>query len=155
MLRASLLFLLACLGTAPAQAQSSNSENAAVREVITSFFDGMRQGDSAKVRRTLAPGVVFHVIKKDKASGQAALAIESHREFLKAVGTPHPEIWEERISFEQVLIDASLASVWTPYQFYVGPKFSHCGYNSFQLIKLAEGWKIAHIIDTRCKEGCK
>ena len=152
--RPSLLFLLLALtGTATAQAQKAPAEAQAVRQTITTFFEGMRQGDSAKVRRTLAPGVVFHVIKN--RPDKTELTVENPSEFLKIVGTPHPEIYDERITFEQVLIDANLASVWTPYRFYVGSKFSHCGYNSFQLIKLAEGWKIAHIIDTRRKDGCK
>ena len=29
------------------------------------------------------------------------------------------------------------------------------GYDSFQLVKLADGWKIAHVIDTRRKEKCR
>jgi hypothetical protein len=152
MLRTALLFLSLLAATSAVRAQTS-AEAKAVRQTITTFFEGMRQGDSAKVHRTLAPGAVFHIIGKH--NGQPALEIENPNEFLKAVGTPHAEVWDERITFEQVLIDASLASIWTPYQFFLGSKFSHCGYNSFQLIKLAEGWKIAHIIDTRRKEPCK
>ncbi|OGX88291.1 nuclear transport factor 2 family protein [Hymenobacter coccineus] len=141
-------FLL--LGTA-AHAQTTTAETAAVKQTITTFFDGMRRGDSTLVRRTLAPGAVFHGI-----GGQpVALQTESIAGFLKAVGTPHAEVWDERVQFERVLIDANLASVWAPYEFYLGSKFSHCGYDSFQLVKLASGWKIAHIIDTRRKEKCK
>jgi len=153
MSRTSLLLLPILLIAASAQAQNSAAETKAVQLTINTFFEGMKQGDSAKVRRTLAPGVVFHVIKKQGV--KVELAAENPNEFLKAVGTPHTEAWDERISFEQVLVDAILASVWTPYQFYLGSKFSHCGYNSFQLIRMADGWKIAHIIDTRHKEPCK
>lgn len=71
------------------------------------------------------------------------------------MGAPHPKIWDERIEFTQVPVDANLASVWPPYQFYPGRTFSHCGYDSLQLAKLAGGWKIAHVIDTRRKEECK
>ncbi|UOQ51856.1 nuclear transport factor 2 family protein [Hymenobacter cellulosivorans] len=149
------LLLASCfLALAPAAfAQTSPAETAAVKKTITTFFDGMRKGDSAMVRSTLAPGVVLHTIMS--RNGAVQTGTEKAAEFLKLVGTPHKEVYDERISFEQVLIDANLASVWTPYQFYVGPKFSHCGYNSFQLVKFTEGWKIVHIIDTRRKEGCK
>jgi hypothetical protein len=105
------------------------------------------------VRRTLAPVAVLHAISQKE--GRTALQIESTNDFLKAVGTPHSEVWDEHVQFERVLIDANLASVWVPYEFYWGSKFSHCGYDSFQLVKLADGWKIAHIIDTRRKEKCK
>ena len=138
----------------PAKAQTAPAETAAIQQTITKFFDGMRRGDSTMVRRTLAPAAVFHAFG-GKPGQAATLEIESINGFLKAVGTPHSEIWDERVRFERVLIDANLASVWAPYEFYLGSKFSHCGYDSFQLVKLANGWKIAHVIDTRRKDKCK
>ena len=146
-------FVLLLAAAQGALAQTAGAEVMAVKTTIIAFFDGMRQGDSAAVRRTLAPGAVFHTIAT-KAS-VTKVAPENPQDFLKAVGTPHPKVWDERITFANVLIDANLASVWTPYEFYLGGTFSHCGYNSFQLVKLADGWKIAHIIDTRRKEKCK
>jgi len=148
--------LLAALATSasPALAQKATPDAEAVKQTITSFFDGMRRGDSMLVRHTLAPGAVFHGLSS-KPGQSPTLQTESINGFLKAVGTPHPEVWDERIQFERVLIDANLASVWAPYEFYLGGKFSHCGYDSFQLVKLAEGWKIAHIIDTRRRKKCK
>ena len=62
---------------------------------------------------------------------------------------------DEQIVFDDIKIDGPLAMVWTPYQFYYKGKFSHCGVNSFQLVKVISGWKIQYIIDTRRKEGCK
>ncbi|MBF9140056.1 nuclear transport factor 2 family protein [Hymenobacter properus] len=140
--------------TPVAHAQKASPETAAVQQTVTAFFDGMRRGDSTMVRRTLAPGAVFHGFG-GKPGQPPKLEIESINGFLKAVGTPHAEVWDERVQFEHTLVDANLASVWAPYEFYLGSKFSHCGYDSFQLVKLADGWKIAHIIDTRRKEKCK
>jgi len=60
----------------------------------------------------------------------------------------------ERITFEIVKVDADLASVWTPYQFYYKDKFSHCGVNSFQLVRLQGIWKIQYLVDTRRKTDC-
>lgn len=152
--RLTLFLLTLAASTRPAFAQKASPETEAVKQTITSFFDGMRRGDSTLVRRTLAPGAVFHGLGS-KPGQPVALQTESISGFLKAVGMPHPEVWDERVQFERVLIDANLASVWAPYEFYLGSKFSHCGYDSFQLVKLADGWKIAHIIDTRRKEKCK
>jgi hypothetical protein len=148
------LLFLGLLGISlGARAQTASAETQAIKQTVTQFFYGMRRGDSTMVRRTLAPGAVLHAISQKES--RTALQIESTNDFLKAVGTPHPEVWDERVQFERVLIDANLASVWAPYEFYLGSKFSHCGYDSFQLVKLADGWKIAHIIDTRRKEKCK
>lgn len=147
--------LLPCLllAATPALAQKPANETEAVKRTIQTFFEGMRKGDSTMVRATLAPGAVFHTISTK--GGQTQLRPENPAGFVKMVGTPHKEVYDERITFDKILIDANLASVWTPYEFYVGNTFSHCGYNSFQLVKLAEGWRIAHVIDTRRKEKCK
>ncbi|MBC6611434.1 nuclear transport factor 2 family protein [Hymenobacter sp. BT507] len=145
---------LLLVASGPAVAQRPDAEAAAVQRTIQTFFAGMRAGDSALVRSTIAPGAVFHTISN--RGGTTQVQPESPADFLKAVGTPHQQVWDERITFDKVLVDANLASVWTPYEFYLGSTFSHCGYNSFQLVKLAAGgWKIAHIIDTRRKEKCK
>lgn len=134
-------------------AATAPAETEAVKATINRFFEGLRRGDSALVRSTLAPGVVLRTIST--RGGTAQVLSETPQELLKAVGTAHAEVWDERITFERVLLDAQLASVWTPYQFYLGPKFSHCGTNSFQLVKLAQGWRIAYVIDTRRKDQCK
>ncbi|WP_375436532.1 nuclear transport factor 2 family protein [uncultured Hymenobacter sp.] len=149
-------YLLLCVLLLPATyatAQTAPVETEAVKQTIQTFFEGMRQGDSTLVRSTFAPGAVFHTITN--RNGTTQLVPENPSNFVKAVGKPHKEVWDERITFDKILIDANLASVWTPYEFYLGKTFSHCGYNSFQLVKLASGWKIAHVIDTRRKEKCK
>ncbi|MBC6699439.1 nuclear transport factor 2 family protein [Hymenobacter puniceus] len=149
-----LLLLPLLLAASATFAQTKPAaEIEAVQQTVRRFFDGMHRGDSATVRATLAPGAVFHTLAAK--NGQTQLRPENPSDFVKAVGTPHKEVWDERITFEKVLIDANLASVWTPYEFYLGSTFSHCGYNSFQLVKLADGWKIAHVIDTRRKDKCK
>jgi len=61
----------------------------------------------------------------------------------------------KKITFSNILIDGNLASVWTPYEFYFKGQFSHCGVNSFQLVKSNNEWKIQYIIDTRRKDNCK
>ncbi|MFD2785507.1 sigma-70 family RNA polymerase sigma factor family protein [Hymenobacter rubripertinctus] len=146
------LFAPAFAARAQTTAPPPPTETAAVQATIRAFFAGMRAGDSAAVRATLAPGAIFHTLTN--GPGPPAVHPESPAAFLRAVGTPHQEVWDERIRFGQVLIDANLASVWTPYEFYRGSTFSHCGYNSFQLVKLAAGWRIAHVIDTRRQDKC-
>ena len=136
-----------------ATAQTAPAETEAVKKTIQTFFEGMRRGDSSLVRSTFAPGAVFHTIAN--RNGTTQLMPENPSNFVRAVGKPHKEVWDERITFDKILIDANLASVWTSYEFYLGSTFSHCGYNSFQLVKLAGSWKIAHVIDTRRKEKCK
>ena len=76
-------------------------------------------------------------------------------DFLKAIGTPHPEVWNEKIWNTEIRIDDNLAQIWTDYAFYVDDRFSHCGVDAFQLVKETDGkWRIVHLIDTRRKEPC-
>jgi hypothetical protein len=70
-------------------------------------------------------------------------------------GTPVDIKLDERILAYEIRIDGPMATAWTPYEFYVNGDFSHCGVNSFQLVKFVEGWKIVYIIDTRRKEPCE
>lgn len=134
-------------------AQAGNQESEAVKKVITQLFDGMRKGDSSMVSQAFSKSIIMQTISNRQ--GDIQVRSDEAAGFLKAVGTPHPDIWDERISFDQILIDDNLASVWTSYQFFIGDKFSHCGVNSFQLVKGKEGWKIIYLIDTRRKENCK
>ncbi|KQC01500.1 nuclear transport factor 2 family protein [Pedobacter sp. Hv1] len=132
----------------------TNTEESAVKVTINRLFEGMRKSDTTMIRSAFAAKNTMETIAKNK-EGKFVVRTESVNNFIKSMGTPHPEMYDERIVFTKVLIDANLASVWTDYKFYVGDKFSHCGVNSFQLFKGEDGWKIIYIIDTRRKDDCK
>lgn len=128
------------------------ADETAVKTSIRQLFEGMRRGDSSAVKEVFAPDAILQTIQT-LPDGTVRVKTGSLPEFLQAVGSPHPEVWDERIEFGPVMIDHELASVWTPYRFYLGSRFSHCGVNSFQLVRLDGRWKIVHLIDTRRKEG--
>lgn len=130
------------------------SDEDKVKQPIQQFFNGMRQADSSLIKASVAPGAILQTVVKTK-EGTTAVRTENMAQFITAVTKPHTEVYDERITFDIIRIDADLAIAWTPYQFYVGDKFSHCGVNSFQLVRLNGEWKIQYIIDTRRKEGCK
>ena len=137
-------------GTAPLHAQSAEDE---VMAVITQLFDGMREGDSAKVRATLHPSVTAASVFTNRG-GEPQIRQGNLEEWVKAIGTPRDKQWDERIWDPVVHIDGLLATAWTPYAFYVGDDLSHCGVNAFQLFHSAEGWKVIRITDTRRRQGC-
>lgn len=149
-----LILLLFLTLTAQQGFAQAGTEETAVKATINRLFDGMRKADTAMIRSAFAAKNTMETIAKN-AEGKFVVRTESVNNFIKSIGTPHPEMYDERIVFTKVLIDANLASVWTDYKFYVGDKFSHCGVNSFQLFKGEDGWKIIYIIDTRRKDDCK
>lgn len=132
---------------------AQSSEEEFVKSAINKLFEGMKNGDSAMVKAVFADNAILQTIS-GKQEGAPALVSGSLQQFLRAVGTPHTDVWDERITFERIMVDGALASVWTPYRFYLNEKFSHCGVNSFQLMKSPAGWKIIYLVDTRRKEGC-
>jgi hypothetical protein len=148
--RTVILLLIGLL--APPVAASAQSTEADVMAVITRLFDGMRAGDSAMVRSTLAPEA--RLMSAFERDGVPTLRPGSLDRFVTAVGTPHDEIWDERIWGTEVRIDDRLATVWTNFAFHLGTTLSHCGVNAFQLFHGAEGWKIINLVDTRRTEGC-
>ena len=146
-------FLIATLINGPAIFSQSKDEKA-VREVVDKLFDGMRLADSSAVSVLFHPDVRMMTSYKNE-SGEAVLKEGSLEGFLKAIGTPHPEIWNEKIWNTEVRIDDNLAQVWTDYAFFVGDRFSHCGKDAFQLVRGADGFlRIINLIDTRRKEPC-
>lgn len=129
-------------------------DEAAVKKTIKDLFTGMRQSDGEMVRSVFTEGAILQTIVKTK-EGKTVIRTENVDSFAALVSRPYKEIYDERITFETLRIDADLAMVWTPYHFYIGKNFSHCGVNSFQLVKTNGFWKIQYLIDTRRKENCK
>lgn len=143
-----LFFMFYYSGWAQSGASGDEKE---VKQVIQHMFDGMRKGDSAMVHSVLYSGARLQTTYTDKKTNKPALREESISDFVKAVGTPHKEVWDERLSGYDIKIDDNLAIAWTPYEFYLDGKFSHKGVNVFQLFKSDKGWKIISIADTRRK----
>lgn len=138
----------------PAKAQTPNiiaSENAEkeVRQVIQNMFIGMKQADTLLLKTCFSDKVIFQTIL-NKPEG-AVIKTESVQDFIQSIGKQIPNALDERIEFGAVQIDPLMATAWTPYTFYYKGNYSHKGVNSFQLVKLKEGWKIQYLIDTRYK----
>lgn len=148
------IFLLGFVLSVQSQNDEKLKDSMSIHNLIISLFDGMRQGDSAKVSSAFHKEVKMYTSFTDK-DGQLVLQEGKLASFLNAVGTPHDKIWDEKIYGVKISIDGGIAQVWTDYTFYVSEEFSHCGVDAFHLVKEASGkWKIIHLMDTRRKEGC-
>lgn len=129
-------------------------EKVEVVNTVKRLFDGMRAGDSTAVRSVFHHTATMQTAFTDR-DGKPQLREGSLEKFVEAVGTPHDEIWDEKIWSYSVQLDGNLATVWTPYTFYLGEKMSHCGVNTFLMCRGEEGWKILHIADTRRTTDCQ
>ena len=141
----SLLFHSTCI------AQHNDTE---IRKVVERLFEGMKSGDSAMVRSVFLRDNSFSTISKNTKDSVIVKSDGNAEGFIKAVGTAHKEIWDERIYDVVIKTDGPMAIVWAPYKFFLGDTFSHCGVNVFTIIQTANGWKIKEITDTRRKTDC-
>lgn len=145
------IFLILTLVSTTVFAQSDES---AIREVVNKLFDGMKKTDTTMIRSVFSTQPILQTVLKNKES-KVFVESEPLDSFLAAISRPHTEVYDERITFDVIKIDGDLAMVWAPYKFYVGEKFSHCGVDCFQLVKLNGEWKIQYLIDTRRRQGCQ
>lgn len=147
-----ICILLAMQTTAIAQSSisttSADSEKE-VKQVIQNMFHAMQQADTTLLKTCFSDKVIFQTIL-NKPEG-AMIKTESINDFIQSIGKQTPNALDERIEFGAIQIDPLMATVWTPYSFYFKGQYSHKGVNSFQLVKLKEGWKIQYLIDTRYK----
>lgn len=142
----SLLFIV----SVPSQAQTTTDS---VEAAINLLFDAMKQSDGIKLASAFADSAVLQTISQTK-DGKLFIRNESVKEFAASISKLPKGAADERIVFETIKIDGPLASVWTPYKFFYNGQFSHCGVDSYQLVRINGVWKIQYLIDTRRKSGC-
>lgn len=138
---ATVLFGSLCFG--------QQNENQEVEKTIRNLFLGMKNADPELVKSTFSDTAILQTITK------SGLKNEELKDFLGSISKYSKNDLDERIVIDAIRTDGGLASVFTPYEFFFKGKFSHCGANSFQLVKQNGEWKIQYLIDTRRKDNCK
>jgi hypothetical protein len=146
-----MLLTLALMAPLVAIAQNNKKSEKAIKAVINQFFEGMAKGDTLLLKGACTASPVLQTFMADK-EGNMKIFTEDFQELVSFIGAPTTNKYLEKIDFKEIMVEQSLASVWTPYKFYLNGKFSHGGTNSFQLVKTDAGWKIQYIIDTRRKK---
>ncbi|MEE4001724.1 nuclear transport factor 2 family protein [Tenacibaculum sp. FZY0031] len=131
-----------------------NSEEKAIKKTIETFFEGLHKGDSTLVSATLNSTIKIQTTFTNK-EGKNVLVTESKTKLLTNIANKKPaHTYLEKLVSWDIKIDGNLASVWTPYEFYLNEKFSHCGANSFQLFNNNGKWEIIYLVDMRRRANC-
>ena len=147
------VFVMIFQGIVPAPcglAQEAGEEDA-VLKTVQKFFDSMTRRDVNAAKEVMLPDGQFYSVRE--GAGPFNLRRRTHREYFESVKEGTGE-FVEKMRNPTVLIHGRIAVVWTPYDFHVSGKFSHCGVDAFTLIKMQDGWKIAGIAYTVEPEGC-
>jgi hypothetical protein len=144
--------VIACLFFISFAAKAQSAEDS-VKASINKLFTAMKNGDSKALLECFADSAILQTVaEKD---GNISVQTEDIKEFANFVGTQKQGDADERITFDMIKTDGALAIAWTPYQFYYKGQFSHCGADSYQLVRINGAWKIQYIIDTRRRTACK
>lgn len=144
----AFLFAMLALGAAPLGAQSADDDDRAYK-VIVDLFDAMRTRDTSAMRAAFVPNASMQSLTAE------GVKFDSMEGWLTSVGRARPGlVLDERLANPVVHIDGNLAAIWVDYWFFAGERFSHCGVDSFQLVKQGDAWRIFSVVDTRRTEGC-
>ena len=155
---AGIALSIGALGAqAPAASTPTSSDTVTARKevlaLVAKLFDGMHTRDTASIRATLHPAAVL-ISAGMRQDGTPSIQVDSVDSWLRSIATPRPELLDERIFNEKVLVDGTLAAVWVDYSFYIGTRLNHCGVDAFQVAKGPAGWRIIALADTRRRTGC-
>ncbi|WP_412561080.1 nuclear transport factor 2 family protein [Winogradskyella sp. MIT101101] len=147
-----LLLLSAFCFTLIVNAQKTEKEN--VKATIVEFFEAFHKQDTTKLKAMAKGDIKMQSISEDK-EGKTVLQESDYSQFLENIASmPKDRTFEEKLLDFNIQVDGNMANAWTPYEFWYNGNFSHCGVNSFQLIKVNDEWKIIYLVDTRRREGC-
>jgi len=138
---------------APPPQPAYASDSAAIRQVVTQLFDGMRTRDTAGMRTLFHEPVAMRSVAYRQ--GKAVVEADGIEDWFTSVASaPDTLLLDERLGPPEIRVDGNLASVWAYYEFYLNTTFSHCGVDSFQFGRTEAGWKIILLADSRRRQGC-
>ncbi|UKB82714.1 nuclear transport factor 2 family protein [Chryseobacterium sp. MEBOG06] len=125
-------------------------QNQEIEKPVRNLFLAMKNADPELLKSVFTENAILQTVAKD-----GSVKSDHIQDFITSISKFSKGDLDERITIEAIHTDGILASIFTPYSFYLKEKFSHCGANSFQLVKQNNEWKIQYIIDTRRKDQCK
>ena len=147
------LILAATLLSIPAaRATAQDDPEAGPVAAVQALFDAMAARDGDAIRDLLTEGAVF-TATEDTEDG-VEVRESTGEDFAASVGEAGPALLE-RMWDPQVMVEGPVAVVWTPYDFHVDGRFSHCGIDAVNLVRSDDGWKISSIAYTVETERCE
>jgi uncharacterized protein YecT (DUF1311 family) len=120
----------------------------AVTETANRLFAAMEERDTAALRTLMHPRAQIVSV------ASTGVAVRSADEWIRGLGRTTDAL-VERMWDADVEIDGDMATLWAPYDFHLGERFSHCGTDAFQFVREGGAWKMISITFTRRTAGCE
>jgi hypothetical protein len=149
---ATLVFALCAAAVTSASSQSTapNPDETAILALVDRFMLAVADRDPAQMTAIRLEGG-FNVVERPAPTGGTLVT--------RRVFTPNnpnrTAEYRERYWDPIVHVRGSIAVVWTPYEFWIDGKTSHCGIDVFDLMKEQGDWKIANMMWTVEPEACE
>ena len=144
------LIALSCLILNISAFAQSNPE-----DLVKEFFRAFHAQDTVALNQMARRGTQMESVSIDE-SGKVQLSSMDYPQFLERIASiPADMEFEEVLHAYRIEQNGVLATVTTPYSFYMNGNLSHCGVNSFQMVKFDDSWKIIYVVDTRNRSGCE
>ncbi|MEW6990951.1 hypothetical protein AADZ91_09715 [Colwelliaceae bacterium 6441] len=115
---------------------------------INNMFDAMREHNGSKLLQQFTQDAILERATKTNEVKQSDLT-----KFAELIAKSSKSL-DEQLFNVTIQQSGNLASAWTPFAFYLDGKLSHCGVNSFQLIKQNDQWKIRYLMDNAYQGDC-
>lgn len=150
-------FLLLCVLFAAVFGQTTKIEEKAdaAKEaiaVVNKLFDAMRAKDALAIRACFS--TEGQLTATQRRNGQPSIRVFNGEAFAKLI-VETKGVLKERMYKPEALVSGDLVLVRGRYGFYVDDRFSHCGTNSFHLMRTDAGWKIVNAASTIELDGCE
>jgi hypothetical protein len=141
-------FAIGCLMVLlPLAAQTSEEKD--VLAATQKVFDGMASNDAAKIMASMTADAQLYGVRTSGAAYSMPASQWANR-----IASLKASLVERFTKAPVVSIHGPIANVWGEYEFLRDGKFTHCGVDSFNLLKTSAGWKVAAILDTEETTGC-
>lgn len=124
----------------------------AVMAPVNALIAALAAHDVASIQPQLAADGRVTVVSQS-ANGANKFKRLGWPQFLAEI-KPTNDKYEVRLSDPAVESDGHVALVWSPYVFYLNGKPDHCGTDHFDLVKQADGWKIANMTWSQRTANC-
>jgi len=135
--------------TEPKPTANASDDAKAAAQVVQNLFAAMKAKDAQAISALfIKDGQLVAIDRPRTGDGPSTTRIFTGDAFAKVISESKAGEFVEQMKDPEVKVFGDMALVFGRYTFHVGEKFSHCGTNSFQLVRTADGWKIGNAAST-------
>lgn len=149
-----VLALAACTPTEmpPVAVGHQPTEEAAILAVMDAFMHEISASDLAGMAARQTPeGMTYRIRARQDGGWDVVPTSNAYR---VAPERADSNTYRERYWSPTVLIRGGMALVWSPYEFQINGKTSHCGVDVFSFAKIAGTWKVSNSMWTVEPDAC-